>query len=53
MGLLDKVDIEVMDSVNANKRTEARTESVFSLYPEQDEGDLCADLADDRPSAWG
>ncbi len=29
-----------MDGVNASKRTEARTESVYSLYPEQDEADI-------------
>ena len=39
-GLLDKVDVEVMDSVNASKRMEQRPESVFSLYPEQDDADV-------------
>jgi len=39
-GLLDKVDSEVMDSVNCKNRQERRPESVFSLYPEQDEWDM-------------
>ena len=39
-GLLDKVDVEVMDGINASKRMERRTETVYSLYPEQDEGDI-------------
>ena len=39
-GLLDKVDTEVMDSVNSRARAEGRPESLFSLYPEQDEEDM-------------
>ena len=39
-GLLDKVDVEVMDSDNSRKRMEQRPESVYSLYPEQDDTDV-------------
>lgn len=39
-GLLDKVDIEVMDTLNTNRRLDRRPESLFSLYPEQDEFDM-------------
>ena len=38
--LNEQVDSEVMDTLNSSKRQERRPESLFSLYPEQDEWDM-------------
>lgn len=35
-----KVDPDLMDQMNDKKRKEQRPESLFSLYPEQDEFDM-------------
>ena len=40
MSPIPKVDSEVMDTLNSSKRQERRPESLFSLYPEQDEWDM-------------
>ena len=37
---MDKVDTEVMESINSSRRQENRPESVYSLYPDQEEADL-------------
>ena len=38
--LLIKVDPDLMDQINEKKRKEQRPESLFGLYPEQDEFDM-------------
>jgi hypothetical protein len=35
-----QVDPDLMDQMNEKKRKERRPESLFSLYPEQDEFDM-------------
>ena len=39
-GLVDKVDTEVMEGMNASRRRENRPESVYNLYPDQEDVDL-------------